>query len=253
MNEFVVILSEKDRDALAGIRTLANVEAATFVADNTPQIWLRRIFSKNKPPVDIQKLPIQSIFVLKNGLLFPIGGLTPLSKLPNLRWQLLADFIPIELPKSALPAIVEATTAARLVVSEHQQKGVALLTHFEEWHKYVENAPEIRLRRLQFAVSQKGQVLVMGDVLPPIRGQVFWQDEQILLPCGVAFEWAITARLLSKKYKLEKKAFLLFDMMPTRTLVETLPQRIDLDSFVDCTRSAVRLTQQNNRWIESQK
>ena len=248
MKEFVVILTEEDRNLLADIRTHPNLRASAL----TPLIWLRGIFSKEKLPLSIQKLPIQSIYILKDNLLFPLGSLTPLSKLPDLEWRLLTDFIPIELPKSAFPALVETTTIVRLVVSEQEQKGVALLSDFEEWFKYVENAPDIRLRRLKFAVAENGQVLVMGDILPPIPGRMFWQDEQILLPFGTAFEWAITARLLSKKYKLDKTALLLFDTTSMDSLEHKSPQRIDLEYFVDCTRSAVRLTQQNNRWIESQ-
>jgi hypothetical protein len=242
MKEFVVILSEQDRFSLMDMRTLPKVQAAVFVENDTPNIWLRGIFGKEKPSIEIQKLPIQQLFVLKEGLLFPINGLTPLSKLPLLTWQLLTDFMPIELPTSAFPAVVEATTAVHLVVSEQEQKGVALLTAFKDWLNYVETAPDIRLQQLKFAASDKEKVLIMGDVLPPIQGQTFWQDAQVLIPCGQAFEWAITARLLSKKYKLTKTALLLF----SDSLEVELPQRIDLENFVNASRSAVRFTQHKN-------
>jgi hypothetical protein len=249
MKEFVVVLFEKNRDALAEIRTLPKLAAAVFEENEAAQIWLRGIFEKERLPSDIQKLPIIQYFILNNGLLFPINGTTPVGKLPNLTWQLLTDFITIEVPKSALPAVVDVKTGVRLVVSEQEQRGVALLTDFKTWFNYVETAPEIRLNQLKFAVSERGEVVVLGDILPPINGQQFWQDEQILLPCGKAFEWSITARLLAKKYKLTKRALLLFD-----DYSETkLPQRIDLEDFMNCTRSAVRLTQQNNQWIISQK
>lgn len=250
MKEFVVILSENNREILADIRTLPDVKAAVFVEDNTPRIWLRGIFSKNKLPLAVQKLPIERIFILKENLLFPVGGLTPLSKLPNFKWELLSQFLPIDLPKSAFPALVEATTKVRLVISEQEQKGIALLTDFEEWLKYVENAPKIRLQRLQFAVSEHRQVLVVGDILPPIRGRVFWQDGQILLPLGLAFEWTLAAKLLAQKHDLGEKAILFFDTNSTELQKDISPQRIDLENFVDCTHSAVRLTKQNNRWTE---
>jgi hypothetical protein len=244
MKEFVVILSETDRSALAAIRTLPKVQAAAcVVADKTPQIFLRGILGAEKPPVEIQKLPIQQLFILKDNLLFPIGGMTPLSKLPDLKWQSLMDFLPIELPKSPFPAVVEATTPVRLVDSEDIQKSCALLTDFTEWANYVETAPDVRLNSLYFAVSKRGKVVILGDVLPPISGSMYWQDAQILLPCGKTFEWTITARLLTKKHNLEGKALLLF----SEELGIDTPQRIDLQNFVKCTRSAVRLTQEQNK------
>lgn len=246
MKEFVALLSEKDRSALYSIRTLPKVQAAVFVESDVAQMWLRGIFGKEKPPIEIQKLPIQQVFVLKEGLLFPNGGLTPLSKLPNLKWQLLTDFMPIELPTSAFPAVVETTTAVRLVVSEQEQKGVALLTDFKDWLNYVETAPDIRLQLLKFAASNTGKVVIIGTILPPIQGQTFWQDEHVLIPCGQAFEWAMTARLLSKKYKLTKNALLLF----SDSLAVELPQRIDLENFVNASRSAVRFTKFKNQWIK---
>jgi hypothetical protein len=243
MKEFVVILSETDRSALASIRTLPKVEAAAcVVADETPQIFLRGILSADKLPIEIQKLPIQEIFILKENLLFPIGGVTPLSKLPDLRWQSLLDFLPIELPKSPFPAVVDVKIPIRLVDSAQIQKSCALLTDFKEWANYVETAPEVRLNKCFFAVSKSGKALILSnDFLPPITGTTYWQDEQILLPCGKAFEFGITAHLLTKKYALEKGGFLFF----SEELDIDKPQRIDLQDFVRCTRSAVRLTQDN--------
>jgi MoxR-vWA-beta-propeller ternary system domain bpX2 len=244
MKEFVVILSETDRSALASIRTLPKVEAAAcVVADETPQIFLRGILSADKLPIEIQKLPIQAVFILKENLLFPIGGVTPLSKLPDLKWQSLLDFTPIELPKSPFPAVVDAKTPVRLVDSEHIQKSCALLTDFKEWAGYVETAPQVRLNKLFFAVSKNGKVLILSDdVLPPISGSMYWQDAQMLLPCGKAFELSITAYLLTKKYDLERRALFLF----SEELGMETPQRIELQDFVPCTRSAVRLTQEQN-------
>ena len=245
MKEFVVILFETDCFALASIRTLPNVKAATcVVADKTPQIFLRGILSADKPPIEIQKLPTQDVFILKDNLLFPISGVTPLSKLPDLKWQSLLDFLPIELPKSPFPAVVDAKIPVRLVDSAHIQKSCALLTDFKNWVNYVETAPDVRLNKCFFAVSKSGKALILSDdFLPPINGTAYWQDEQILLPCGKAFEWAITARLLTKKYDLELGSLLFF----SKELGIDTPQRIDLLDFVRCTRSAVRLTQDNIR------
>jgi hypothetical protein len=229
---FIVVLKEKDRDTLAAIRLYPNIE----VASDASEIWLRLPLQSGGLDMPIRQLPLVSTFVLdENKQLYPMGGLTPVSQLKPMTWMPLTDFLPIELPVSVMPALVSDTVSIRIKPSEKEQKAVALSTSQAAWLAYATTAPEARLKRLKFAVSDVNTVLVVGEPLPPIEGETYWLRHNIFMPSGFDFEFPIVSALVFQKEKLENHAFLLFN-------TEGAYQRIEELDFVLSTRSAVRLT-----------
>jgi MoxR-vWA-beta-propeller ternary system domain bpX2 len=229
---FIVVLNEKDRNALADIRLLSNVE----VAVDSSQIWLRTPLLNGGLDMEIRQLPLVETYILdENELLYPLGGVTPIGKLKSLKWMTLTDFIPIELPVSVMPAEVSETVTIEVVASQKEQKATALSTTASAWLAYVSTAPEARLKRLKFAVSDANNVLVVGEPLPPIEGQTYWLHNNIFMPSGYDFELPIVSELIYQKENLQNHAFLCFN-------TEGVPHRIEELDFVLATRSAVRLT-----------
>lgn len=229
---FIVVLNEKDRDALADIRLLQNVD----VAVDASQIWLRSPLLNGGLDMEIRQLPLLETYILDgNELLYPLGGVTPIGKLKPLKWQSLTDFIPIELPVSVMPAVISDTVGINIVPSSKEQKAVALSTTAEAWLAYVSTAPEARLKCLKFAVSDVNELLVVGEPLPSIEGKTYWMRHNIFLPSGFDFELPIVSELIYQKENLQNQAFLLFN-------TEGVHHRIEELDFVLATRSAVRLT-----------
>jgi MoxR-vWA-beta-propeller ternary system domain bpX2 len=229
---FIVVLTEKDRDALAAIRLFPNIEVATFMA----QIWLRIPLSNEGLATEIRQLPLVETYLLdENELLYPLGGVTPVGKLMPMSWMSLPLFMPIELPVSVMPAEVSETVNTQIVASAKEQKAMALCTTSTEWLAYVITAPEVRLKRLKFAVSDANNVLIVGEPLPPIEGETYWLSNNIFMPSGYDFELPIVSELIYQKENLQNQAFLCFNTEGSHHRIEEL-------DFVLATRSAVRLT-----------
>lgn len=233
MNEYIVILAEKDVESLGRVRCWPQARAAWHEG----AVWLRGIFAQERPAREIRQLPARQTYRLGAGeLLFPEGALTPVGTLPQLNWQPLTVFLPLELPVSALPGVVTHQIPVRVLPSGRAEKGAALLTQWTHWAAWADTAPLARLQRLQFAVSASGRALILGDILPAIPGQEYWVRESILLPAGFDFEFSSTWELVQKKYNAGNDAILLFDENGRM-------DRISRGHLVPATRSAVRLTQ----------
>ena len=227
MSELILILHEKDKDSLSKIRCSENIQ----IAVENELIWVKGITE-----ILAHKLPAQNTYLLdQNNYLFPLGSITPTGKLKELKWIPINEFIKAEFPISLLPGIVNETYMVKLVPSDKPQKSNALFTDFYLWENYVNSASEIRLNNLIFSVSETKQVIIIGDPLPPIPGEEYWIQENILLPCGYSFEMPIIADLISDKLNPEKSALLLFE-------INGEWEKIFLENLVPATRSAVRLT-----------
>lgn len=229
----VLVFSEKNAAALGTVRTLPGAQAARHEG----HIWLRIAGEKNEIPLIAKQLPAVHTYMARpDGLLFPPGGSTPVGTLPQLVWQPLTDFVPVELPPSALPAqVTEQVPGFRVVPSERGERSIALLTDWPTWAQWAESAPEARLHRLRFAVSSKRQVLVLGDMLPPIRGQEFWNRDLLLLPAGYDLEFPVLAMLAKQRLAPDNDAIILLD--PSGAW-----EKVPASQFVAALRSAVRRT-----------
>lgn len=232
MKEYVIILAEKDLEALGHIRCWPQARAAAHEG----RIWLRGIFAKEQPAVKILQLPAQRTYRLDaDNRLFPPGALTPERELPRLDWRPLSTFLPVDLPVSALPGKIQDQIMLKIVPATGAGKGAALLTEWPVWAAFVDTAPAIRLSRLRFAASADGKALVLGDVLPPLPGREYWMRDGVLLPGGYDFEFPVVAELVQKKYNPKNDALLLFDESGRM-------DSISKKHIVQTTRSAVRLT-----------
>lgn len=235
MKELIMTLSLTDQEALGSVRTKAGLQ----VAKDKDWIWLRGIDTTQGIDSAIRRLPAKNTYELdEQGNLFPVGGITPIGKLQILPWIPVQEFIPVELPTSAMPGRTEQTYALRLVSSREIKEGQALQTTLPVWKEYADAAPEIRLKRLRFAVSEAGEVLIMGTPLPAIPGKEYWMQEDMLLPGGYDFELPWMASLVAGKLNAQHTSIILFTE-------EGSWQQIPADAFMQATRSAVRLTEGN--------
>jgi hypothetical protein len=170
--------------------------------------------------------------------LFPVGGLTPVGKLKNLQWIPVREFIQLELPTSAMPGKIGQKYPVHVVPSGTIKEGQALITSLLVWKEYAATSPEIRLKRLRFAVSEANEVLIMGTPLPAIPGKEYWMQENMLLPGGFDFELPWIASLVAGKLNPQNEAVILFNE-------DSSWEKIAKEAFVPATRSAVRLTEGN--------
>ena len=230
--ELILILAARDREALGAVRCLPGLR----VAEAEGQLWLRGIETDATPDLRLRQLPAVRTYLLDEGdALFPVGGLTPVGKLPDWRWTPLAAFIRPELPTSALPGKADGRYPVRLVPSDRAAAGEALVTDLAVWQQYAATAPEVRLQGLRFAASADGQVLVLGTPLPPVPGKEYWLTQNILMPGGFDFEWPLAAGVLAARLNPRNDAVLRF--RPDGSW-----EKIPKEALVPASRSAARLT-----------
>ncbi|MBO3269469.1 hypothetical protein F1C16_06025 [Hymenobacter sp. NBH84] len=232
MTEHVLVLAATDCAALGAVRAVPDLRAAG--ADG--RVWLRGLPAAAPLPLVVRTLPIVAAYTLDvAGRLFPVGRTTPVGTLPALAWQPIQEFAPLAVSSAALPAQAPPRYSVQLVPSDRAAASAALLTSWASWHAYAETAPEIRLRALRFAVSAEQLVLVLGTPLPPLPGQEYWQQQNLLLPAGFDLEASLLAPLLIRQLTPENDAFVLFAPDGSWERVLTV-------HLLPVTRSAVRLT-----------
>lgn len=233
MQEFVLLLLKKHVVALGQLRRVQGIRVSEH---SDGHIWLRGAMGKDQPEVIFRQLPLSQTFRLgANGEMYPPDGLTPVGKLPALDWKPIADFVPVALPKSALPATTLAQVPLQIVLSKQVKPGVALLLPWSDWAHWIETAPDIRCENLHYAVSENGEVLVVGGPLPPLPGQEYWAEETVFLPLGFDLELPAMRLLLKNKYNAGEQAILLF-------YEDGSFQKIEKEQFKPATRASVRRT-----------
>lgn len=225
-----MVLNARDVSLLGNFRSMSNLS----VANHGTEVWLRYPSVNVELKKQLSRLPAMFTYLEnEDGLLFLKDSSTPIKKMPVLTWQPIENFIPIELPIAALPASKAPTYHLKIVPSSSYQAGSLLRLSLDVWKQYAETAPAIRLESLRFALSEDGEVLVMGVPLPALPGEEYWLQGKILLPSGYDFEWPIIATLFAEKENLDNKALILMDKNSTW-------QKIELQNFVKATRMGIR-------------
>lgn len=233
MSRYIYQLQLKDKASLGAVRCINGLKAAI----DTDTIWLRDDSGNTEPSAALRQLPVLNTFYTdEQDHLILTGSLTPLSKLPQLEWLPLPEFIPVTAPVAAMPGILGRPSMIQLKYSGRQRRGRALLTSLTDWKQYAETAPAVRLESLRFAVEEKGDVFIIGDLLPPLPGKEYWETNDIYIPAGYDFENDLLPVFITQKLNAARSQVLVFD-------TDSNWQPIDKNFLVKGKRSAVRLTQ----------
>jgi hypothetical protein len=232
MKEMILLLSMADVESLGSIRTRPGLS----VSVDGDSLWVRGIPAQQAMDKQLQQLPVLQTFLMdeKERLYLP-GMLTPHDKLKRLSWEALSSFLKVELPVSALPAILPEKYAIRLAPAENTGLPVALLTTLTQWKAYADTAPLIRLQQLRFAVSEQDHVLIAGNPVPSLPGKTYILRHNMLLPAGYDFDPPAIAPLVANRLNPGNDALLLFHK-------DGQWERIPGQGFVRAARSAIRLT-----------
>lgn len=171
--------------------------------------------------------------------LLPAGGLRksgdilPARKVPeSLEWLPIAEAFPSRLPAPAFAESGVAPALIRLVRSDEVRPATVLLTDLSRFADWVETAPEVRLARLRFAVSQDGRVVISGSPLPPVEGELWFAEEGVAAPCGWTWQPALCPAALRRAERAPDGALLMISPQGTRLI---FPEQL-----LPATRASVR-------------
>ncbi len=235
---WVLTLAAKDASALAALRLAAGVE----VGEASETLWIRSRQPTASTQDRLRKLPaIERYEWFDSERLCRLGSLIPCDRLPDLRWQPIDGWLKIEMPAAALPAtpLTESSRSRaiqiRLVRSDRETVANGLLTTLNHWTQFGSQAPEIRLRGLQFAVNGAVEVLVIGEILPPLPGTCYCILEGIAVPAGLEFYPAVDAGVLRNRLAIAAESLVVFYQDGTFS-------RLQAEQWVAASRSAIRAT-----------
>lgn len=226
----VLVLEEKYQDYIGNIRTIEG----WLACKQEDLIWLKGPLNSGPNQLAISSLPVLASYELdEQNHLFPKNRSTPVKQLEDWEWEKLSDFVSVEMPISALPAQQVAPVPVSLLRNENPYPAYALQTDFAVWKNYVNEAPLVRLQALKFVVSSLGEVLIIGEPLPPIPGKSYWLNEHLLVPAGFNLDPPFLGQLLNQKLKGQTPSYILFN---EKGVQNTIP----LDFFQPADRAVVR-------------
>lgn len=223
----VAVIASMDATWLGRWRTLAGTEACEVAG----RVWVR---GPDELAWDL--LPALGRFTADQaGRLTPVGHRLPTERLPEATWQSLTDFLRVRPAAAALPALHVAPIAWTLVPSEAFQAPQMLMLPFGDFFAWGITAPSVRLQGLRFAVASDGRACVIGEVLPPLRGESWCVEHSIATPAGWALPRGLTPALVAGSMRLEAGEIALLH-------ADGAAERVPSESFVELTRSALRAT-----------
>ena len=213
-------------------------EEQFYVAVSDDVIWIKVADEEINHKL-ISRLPvIKSFYMDEFGRLFRLGHLTPEGVCGINEWVPIKNFIVPEVAVAAMPGSHFDKIKIKLAPHPYPQESSALEVSLKNWKQYAEHAPETRLSYLSFAVSENGNVFIIGKPLPPIPGNEYWKNHDIYLPSGYNFELPLISEFINKELNAGNDSVIVLQK-------DNSFQKIDKSYFVPARRSAIRLTEIN--------
>ena len=197
-------------------------------------IWLRGHALDQELGLTLRKIPDSVTYsVHTSGKLTRDDETVPSAEIPEGPWQLLWDWHELKLPRAGFAARLDQPVVLRLVRSSLTTPINALRTTWKIWQQYVISAPQIRIDRFAFAMSERSEVLVRGTPLPPLPGRSYFESNGLFLPVGWRLDPDVGTAVARQVMKLDPETLAIF-------LDEGTFERIPQSSFVRASRAAVR-------------
>lgn len=165
-------------------------------------IWIKGLNEAQIQSKELLSIPNCSFYVERENKLYPKGSILPCANVPSLLWTPIQLALPLTLPKyNDNFVILEADPLdVSLIKSDREEEAFALLATVADLEKYIQTAPAIRLKKLEWTLLSEQQALIIGTPLLPIKGNVFWRYKQLLLPAGFKLNYEILADYINDSY-----------------------------------------------------
>ena len=221
------------RMELEQIGRLWNV-AEVEVCEQADAVWLRGTRHDDVVQNILRGLLSGKRFgVLADGQLQSPKSRLPKGHLPSGPWRPIRDWMTLSLPSAALSGQTPERVRLTLTRSDHFQDPEVLLTTIAAWLRYGDEAPLVRLGRLQFAMKSGGDVLIRGQPLPSMPGRRFAVTDQIAVPAGWTWSPPVAAAVLHDVFGLKPGDLAVIQPDGGSFTVRA-------GSFVEATRQAIR-------------
>jgi len=223
------------RESVASLGRLRLVPRLS-VCEQAEEIWLQGEGGDESLEAALRGLPGGRRFsVLADRQLLADGARVPHGYLPEGPWHPLAEWLGVTLDPAGLAGKIAEGVPVHLVRSSSPRAANVLLLALETWQEYGASAPQVRLERWSFAVSDDKAVIVRGLPLPPLPGQAFVEREGVAVPAGWDWSPPVEPAVLRDVLGLTAGDLALLH-------TDGAWERIPADAFVRAVRSAIRLS-----------
>lgn len=191
----ILRINQKDKEHLTKLFPYTFLQIAT--QENF--VWVKNIPEELILSAIIQSIPSQSIYASAGGVLYSVGKLMPVGKLPVLTWLPIQEAIGIELPVINPNFFgIEASLELNLVPAAQAEKALFLLVNLSDLKNYLATAAAWRLEPLQWTIIGQYHALLKGEPMASLPGKAYWRRGQHILPLGLDLEWPIAAKAIAQ-------------------------------------------------------
>lgn len=184
---WVISLPLGSENLLTGLWDLGQAE----VLQSAERIWLKdKLWNDSYERRFHSLLGCECFWSLPDKQLLPHGCQVVNGYLPEGDWVPLQKWLQFALPVRDEAFAVPARTPLKLLRSSNELPANLILLSLEDWHEYVISAPQVRLRPLEFSVSEDCFAFVQGSPLPPNRWATVCKHRR---DCGSGWLDVVTA------------------------------------------------------------
>ena len=188
-----VSLPARHKDLLGTIRYWKNVKLG--LEEDT--VWLKDLSPDQSTSVDLKILPYKTLYYSSGPYLFEQGSLLPARTIPSLVWTSIESGLPVDLPATNHNYFgLTETVAIRLHPSTGEKEAAGLLVPINVLRSYIESAPSVRFKSLDWVIVNGCQAFVAGSPVLPLNGEVYWREGDFFLPAGLDFEYPVLTNTL---------------------------------------------------------
>ncbi len=229
----VKILLQSDLNAIGKL-----LNSRAVVAVDSDHLWVRYDSDDEHVVGAAPSISGRHFRLIENNLLVPLGSAVATERLPELEWQVLAKLLHFNLPTAALSGRLTAVELPelKLLRSGAERPAAAGLYEFDELARWVDSAPQFRLRKLAACVAEH-EVLVIGNPLPPIVCEFLCLEGRLLTPAGITWYPRLSAEQLLEHFDVNGDQLLLWtktDQWSTLPIEIVKPlRRGSVRAFVD--------------------
>lgn len=214
---YLVELDKKGAENLGSIRHWTNLQ----VGFEGASIWIKGFSFEQINASEVLSIPFVKRYREEGGKLFPYHSRLPARPAPNVLWTPMERGLAVTLPKLNFNYFgMEEQFMMQLLPSKEETTAIAMLLSKQQLEAYIQAAPKIRLKKIQWVILGDHQVFLLGRPLLPIPGAVFWQRGDFILPSGWDFELPLLVETFNEKINPGKKNWVLWNEEGQYFLIE---------------------------------
>ena len=229
---YYLLIEKRNLDDIAALRAWANLK----VAFDKDLVWVSNFDFVQIESVEVKSIPSKMVYYSKDAKLYPQNSLLPERNEPALLWTPIMRALPITISSYNHNYFgIEEEISIKIVPEEVEKQAEVMLLSLESLKVYAETAAEVRLQNLKWLVLDSKLALIFGRPILPIEAQVFWLNQDSILPVGHNFELPLLTEIIGNKLNPKKDSWIVWNS-------DTSYFKVNKDLMMPLSLSSVRKT-----------